>query len=341
MSIKKIILFLIFSLSILVLGEQDYKSLYLVAPEYKDIVKTWTRSIDNEKIAEENQKFILENENNNKTKPSEKIVVPASNGQPEVFIYLYKPANMKKGEKLPAVYYTHGGGYILGSANMNSDNLNKFVNDNNVVLVSVEYRLSTEAPFPADLEDAYQGLTFVFDNADKLGIDKNKIILMGDSAGGGLAARLGLLTRDRKIYNLAGQILIYPMLDYRTGTDASPYDSSLTGEFVWTAKSNQYGWAKLRGGQNISEKEMPYFSPAMAKDVSNSPETFIIVGTLDLFVNEDIDYANKLIQAGVETELHVVPGVVHTYENLIPTSPQALEFVRLRDAAVQKMVGRN
>ena len=210
-----------------------------------------------------------------------------------------------------------------------------------MLLVSVEYRLATESPFPADVEDAYHGLAYIFDNADKLGIDKNKIILMGDSAGEGLATRLGLLTRDRKKYNLAGQILIYPMLDYRAGTSVSPYNSSLTGEFVWTAKSNKFGWSKLRGNKNISENEMPYFSPAMAKDVSNSPKTFMIVGTLDLFVNEDIDYANKLVQAGIETELHVIPGIVHAYESLIPNSPQALEFVRLRNNAIQKMIGRN
>lgn len=330
-----------FALSILVLGEENYKSLYLVAPEYKEVVKTWTESVNSDEVLRARQKIILQNENNNKTRPSQKIVVPASKEQPEVFIYLYKPANMKKGEKLPTIYYTHGGGYILGSANMYSDNLTKIANDNNVILVSVEYRLATEAPFPADVEDAYHGLAYIFDNADKLGIDKNKIILMGDSAGGGLATRLGLLTRDRKKYNLVGQILIYPMLDYRTGTSASPYNSSLTGEFVWTAESNQFGWTKLRGNKNISEIKMTYFSPAMAKDVSNSPKTFMIVGTLDLFVNEDIDYANKLIQAGVETELHVIPGVVHAYENLIPNSPQALEFVRLRNNAIQKMIGRN
>lgn len=331
---------MIFCLSILVLGEENYRSLYLVAPEYKEAVKSTTASIDNDKLLKDRQTLILQNQNNNKTKPSEKVVVPAINGQPEVSLYIYRPASMKKGEKLPTIYYTHGGGYILGTANMYSDKLTDLVNENNVILVSAEYRLATEATFPADVEDAYRGLAYIFDNANKLGIDKNKIILMGDSAGRGLATRLGLLTRDRKKYNLVGQILIYPMLDYRTGTSASPYNSSLTGEFVWTAKSNQFGWAKLRGNKNISEKEMPYFSPAMVKDVSNSPKTFMIVGTLDLFVNEDIDYANKLIQAGVETELHVIPGVVHGYQNLVPTSPQALEFTRLRNAAIQRMIGR-
>lgn len=103
---------MIFCLSILVLGEENYRSLYLVAPEYKEAVKSTTASIDNDKLLKDRQTLILQNQNNNKTKPSEKVVVPAINGQPEVSLYIYRPASMKKGEKLPTIYYTHGGGYI-------------------------------------------------------------------------------------------------------------------------------------------------------------------------------------------------------------------------------------
>ncbi len=333
---KKLFLLLALSLASISFGESNYKSLHLVAPEYREAVKDFIVDITTDEQIAQLQKTYLEEAKNPKVKPTQKITAPATKNQPKVDMYMFKPKNATS-KKLPLIYHTHGGGYILGTALQNTDLLDKMANDNNAIVITVEYRLATEAPFPADVNDAYHGLSYVLKNSDRYGIDADKVILTGESAGGGLATRLGLMARDKKEHKISGQILVFPMLDYRTGTEEDIYKNEYAGEFTWTAASNRTGWSKLRGNKTISEKEMPYFSPALAKDVSNSPKTFIITGDLDLFVNENIDYANKLIKAGVSTELHVIPGMVHGYMLLLPDSEQSLQYEELKNRAIQKM----
>ncbi|OOF60285.1 alpha/beta hydrolase [Rodentibacter myodis] len=277
----------------------------------------------------DNQKSVLEN------KHAVHWIVPSEGSQPAVNLYVYKPQQVKG--KLPVIYFIHGGGYVMGNAKSGGDSLQTIADRQKAAVVSLEYRLASEAPFPADLNDAYHGLRYIYQNAEKLGLDNQRVVLMGESAGGGLTARLALYTRDQREFAPEGQVLIYPMLDYRTGTDTSPYRNPYSGEFAWTAAANRLGWTALRGGQSISDGQMPYFSPAMAKKLDNLPPTFIMVGDLDLFVNEDIDYANKLIQAGVPTELFVIPGVFHVFEMANPEGQKTKNYLNWRSNAIDQM----
>lgn len=269
------------------------------------------------------------------TVPTGKIVAPAKDHQPTVDLYTFYPTLQK--DKNSVIYFIHASGYLTGNARQHNQLLFNLANETNAVVISLEYRLAGEAPYPADIDDAYHGLAYVFDNADELGFDKNKIIIMGESAGGGLAARLALKVRDLGAYNLKGQVLVCPMLDYRTGSEESIYQNPYAGEFIWTAKTNQTGWQMLKGGQEICAEEMPYYSASMATDVSNLPRTFIAVGSLDLFVNENIDYANRLIMSGVATDLLVLNGVPHGIEVISPDSAEAKRYIDARTQIISAM----
>jgi triacylglycerol lipase len=179
------------------------------------------------------------------------------------------------------------------------------------LVVSVDYRLPPEVPYPGPLEDCYCGLLWVHENADELGVDRGRIAVAGESAGGGLVAALALLARDRGEVPLVHQHLIYPMLDDRTCRQtANPF----AGEFVWSPESNQFGWSSMLGGQTGGPDVPAYAAPARADDLSGLPSTFIAVGALDLFAEEDMEYARRLMRAGVPTELHVYPGAYHGFE---------------------------
>lgn len=251
-------------------------------------------------------------------------------------LHVFRPKADIEG-KAPVIYFIHGGGYIMGNARMKNASLFDLAERSRAVVLSVEYRLATDAPFPADIDDAYHGLSHVFDQAEELGFDRRKIVIMGESAGGGLAARLALKTRDLGKYHPAGQVLIYPMLDHRTGTQASPYRNPYAGEFIRTTRLNRLGWNTLRGGQKIPARQMPYFSAATARNLRGLPRTFLMVGTLDLFANEDIDYANRLIQAGVPTDLLLIDGVYHVFEMAQPGSPQTQRYLNARTDAIRRM----
>jgi triacylglycerol lipase len=179
------------------------------------------------------------------------------------------------------------------------------------VIVSVDYRLAPETAFPGAIEDCYAGLTWTVAHAAELNIDTARLGVMGESAGGGLAAALALLARDRGEIALAFQVLTYPMLDDRTCTRAPhPY----AGEFLWTPRNNRYGWRALLGEEPGGPKVSPYAAPARADDLSGLPPTFLMTGALDLFVDENIDYARRLVAAGVPTEFHVYPGAFHAFD---------------------------
>jgi triacylglycerol lipase len=237
-------------------------------------------------------------------------MVPGPAGAPDVGLRIYRPSGASGA--LPVIYHIHGGGYVLGSAETSEPICRPLVAELGCALVSVDYRLAPETPHPGPVEDCYAGLAWLFDNAVAEGFDPARIGVKGESAGGGLAAALALLARDRGRYQLAFQHLIYPMLDDRTGsgTDTHPH----VGEFVWQLPSNRFGWASLLGqtpgGPNVS----PYAAPARATNLAGLPPTFIYVGTLDLFLEEDIDYARRLLHAGVPVELHLLPGAFHAFE---------------------------
>lgn len=227
---------------------------------------------------------------------------------------VYRPREAT--EALGCIFHIHGGGFLFGSAKNMEHEHRPLAASQQCVITSVDYRVAPETCFPGNIEDCYAALAWVVANAGTLGVDTGRIGVMGESAGGGLAAALALLARDRGEHGLAFQHLIYPMLDDRTCVgDAHP----LTGEFVWAPESNRFGWASLLGHEPGLEGVSPYAAPARAEDLTGLPPTFISTGALDLFLEEDIEYARRLTRAGVPTELHVWPGAFHAFDAM----PQA------------------
>jgi acetyl esterase len=207
------------------------------------------------------------------------------------------------------------------------------------VIVSVDYRLAPETPFPGPQEDCYAGLDWLIANAGSFGVDPDRIIVMGESAGGGLAAALAHMVRDRGEHRLAGQILVYPMLDHRTGGDQDPYKNPMTGEFVWTPTRNQFGWESLRGDYAVDDNRKGWFSPSRADELAGLPPAYIMVGSLDLFLDENLDYARRLAAAGVPAELHLYPGAIHGF-NMAADARISKQSARdLMDALAQMLSG--
>ena len=177
--------------------------------------------------------------------------------------------------------------------------------------MSVDYRLAPETRFPGAVEDCYAALSWLVAKAAEVGVDPARIGVMGESAGGGLAAALTLLVRDRGEHRLAFQHLIYPMIDDRTCVTATP--NPYAGEFIWTNQANRFGWSSLLGAEPGGEGVSPYAAAARAESVTGLPPAYIATGALDLFLDEDLTYAQRLIRGGVPVELHVYPGAYHGF----------------------------
>ena len=252
--------------------------------------------------------------------------VPGPAGAPEVEIWIYRPKN--DSGVLPCIFHIHGGGYVAGDAAQNEGGHRALVASLGCCIVSVNYRLAPETPHPGPVEDCYAALAWVFAHAAELKVDPLRIGVMGESAGGGLAAALALLARDRGQLTLAFQHLIYPMLDDRTCV--APEPNPYVGEYIWTAHNNHFGWSSLLGHAPGGEDVSPYAAPARAADLSRLPPTFISTGSLDLFLEEDLEYARRLLRAGVPVELHVYPGGFHAF-NVAPGA--AIAVMARRDSA--------
>ncbi len=235
--------------------------------------------------------------------------IPGPQDAPDVRVLVYRPKNVSTA--VPALLWIHGGGYVLGDADQAGPQLKMIVSTLGCAAVAVDYRLAPETPHPGPVEDCYAALKWLYTNASGLSVDATRIAIGGDSAGGGLAAGLALLTRDRGEVPLVFELLIYPMLDDRTVTAADPHP--YTGEYIWTADSNRFGWTALLGQELGGPNVSPYAAAARAEKLEGLPPTYISVGTLDLFLEEDIEYARRLMRAGVPTELHVYPGAFHGF----------------------------
>ncbi|HTK09351.1 MAG TPA: alpha/beta hydrolase [Ktedonobacteraceae bacterium] len=235
--------------------------------------------------------------------------IPGPQGAPDVRVLVYLPKNVST--PTPGLLWIHGGGYVLGNADQARPQVQGIISATGCAVVAVDYRLAPEVPHPGPVEDCYAALKWLYTNADELGVDANRLAIGGDSAGGGLTAALALLTRDRGEVPLIFQLLIYPMLDDRTVTAADPHP--YTGEYVWTADANHFGWAALLGQEPGGPDVSPYAAPARAEHLEGLPPALIGVGTLDLFLEEDLEYARRLMRAGVPTELHVYPGAFHAF----------------------------
>lgn len=216
---------------------------------------------------------------------SERYISGAA-GNPDVRVKIYEP-KVKEGV-LPGVLYIHGGGYIFGTADMMDPALQQLVLEVDCVIVSVDYRLAPEHPFPAPLEDCYAALCWFAENAEALGVDSSRIAVTGPSAGGGLTAAVSLLARDRQGPSILFQMPLYPMIDDRSMTKSS---NEITDGRVWNKDKNQLGWNMYLGG--VGEAS-PYAAPARATDLSGLPPTYTCVGDLDPFRDETIDYRTAL-----------------------------------------------
>lgn len=260
--------------------------------------------------------------------------VPGGKGQPDVDIYVI---NAKTDGARPAILHTHGGGFVSGSARLSVKPMQDLAAELDCVVVTVEYRLAPEATWRGSVEDNYAALKWLHANASSLGVDGTRIALLGESAGGGHAALLAIVARDRGEVPVAFQCLIYPMLDDRTGSSraAAPHLAP-TG---WKASENRFGWESFLGmapgGANVPLAAVP----ARTKSLAGLPPAFIGVGSLDLFVEEDIDYARRLNGAGVPAELIVVPGAVHGFDMMVPDAPVVRRFNAAKIDALRRGLG--
>lgn len=209
----------------------------------------------------------------------------------------------------PLMVFFHGSGFVLCSLDTHDGICRNLCAGSGCLVVSVDYRLAPETPHPGPVEDCHAALQWLRGQAAELGVDPGRVAVMGESAGGGLAAALALLARDRGEVPFILQVLVAPMIDDRTTVraDVGPY----TGEFIWTREHNLFGWTCLLGGPPGGPDVSPYAAAARAEDLAGLPPTFINLGDLDLFVEEAMDYSRRLLRAGVPVELHVYPGLIH------------------------------
>jgi len=270
----------------------------------------------------------------------ERQLVPGLNGAPDVPVLVYTPPGLPADPR-PTVLHIHGGGYIMGDAMMN-DAMNRATSlALGCVVASVDYRLAPETAWPGAVEDCYAALTWLVGNATRLGVDPARIAVTGESAGGGHAAALALYVRDRQREDHAApalcfQLLDCPMLDDRSGSLAEPHPH--TGEFVWTAETNHFGWTAMLGCEAGTDQVPPGAVPARVEDLKDLPPAFLILGALDLFLEETLEYARRLTRAGVPMELHVIPGAYHGY-SVMPGSPQTVLTTQLKLSAMARALG--
>ncbi|MGB3761984.1 MAG: alpha/beta hydrolase [Ornithinimicrobium sp.] len=253
--------------------------------------------------------------------------VPGPTGEPDIGVRISRP--LDRHGALPGVFYIHGGGMVLGDIDGENVQATTISDEVGAVVVSVDYRLAPEHPYPAPVEDCYAGLAWMVDHAEELSIDPDRIALYGGSAGGGLVLAVALLARDRGGPKIAFQMPIYPMIDDRNETDSSHAIRDLG---IWDRSANIEAWAWYLGGNPADQ----YAAPARADDLSGLPATFIDVGTADLFLDEDVAFARRLMQAGVPTELHVHPGSYHASETFAPEAALSQRIWALRLDALRR-----
>ena len=267
--------------------------------------------------------------------PNDRVVredhqIPGPDGN-QIRVRVYRPANATTA--LPGFYFIHGGGMMIRSIDASDLDCEAYVEQVGCVVVSVDYRLAPEHPYPAPVEDCYAGLRWMIDHAETLGVDPSRIAVGGPSAGGGLAAGTCLLARDRGGPPIAFQVLVYPMLDDRNQT---PSARAFSGILSWSQEHNASGWSAYLGDAVGGEDVPIYAAPVRATDLSGLPPTIVQVGELEVFRDEDIDYATRLLQAGVPTELHVYPGAFHGWDAFAPEAAVTVQMVGDRFAAMRR-----
>jgi acetyl esterase/lipase len=255
--------------------------------------------------------------------------IPGCDGDPDVRLLMYEPPT---GARRPALLHIHAGGHVMGLPEMNDAQHRRFAHDVGCVVVSVDYRLAPEHPYPAGLHDCLATLRWMHATAAQLGIDPSKIGVAGESAGGGMAVGLALLVRDRNDCPVKYLSLVAPMLDDRTGTsDETPLQSQ---DLSWSRASNRFGWHALLG---TAEPEI-YAAPARAESYAGLPDTYIAVGSLDLFAQENLAFAAQLMNDDVGFEMHLFPGAYHGFDR-VPEARVSQQFVMDRSRALKRAIG--
>lgn len=229
-------------------------------------------------------------------------------------VKIYEPKK-RQFEKLPAVFWIHGGGYVLGHPDVDDGLCERFVKDIHCVVVSIDYRLAPEHTFPSAIEDCYAGLKWTTENAEELRIDDSRIAIAGASAGGGLAASLALMLRDKGELKIAFLMPLYPMLDDRNVTPSSYEINEDNLPTAWNREANLVAW-RMYLGSNFGKEVSPYAAPARAKDLTKLPPVYTCVGQLDPFRDETLEFVIRLAQAGVPVEFHLYPGCFHGFDSI-------------------------
>lgn len=260
--------------------------------------------------------------------------VPGPDGQPDISLLICLPKHATT--PTPAILHIHGGGMIVGDNRFGLVEMLDLAEPLGMAVVSVEYRLAPETPDPGPVEDCYAGLVWLSDHADELTIDPDRIVVGGASAGGGLAAGVTLLARDRSGPAILAQLLLSPMLDDRND---SPSARQMRGVGIWDSSSNETGWNALlgdsvRGGPEVS----PYAAPSRAADLSGLPSTFIDVGSAETFRDEDVAYASRIWQPGGRLELHVWPGGFHGFDVVVPHAVMSQDAIAARAAWLRRQL---
>jgi acetyl esterase/lipase len=235
----------------------------------------------------------------------------------------------------PVLYYIHGGGMVMGSPRDALGEVLELAASVGAAVASVGYRLAPETPFPGPLDDCYQGLTWVAEHADEYGLDPERIIAIGGSAGAGLAAGLTLLARDRKGPQLFAQVLMSPMLDDRNDSGSVEQMASLP---MWNKAANEVGWSAYLGERRGGPEVSPYAAPARALDLSGLPPAFIDVGSADSFRDEDVAYAARIWAAGGVAEFHVWPGGFHGFDGIAPHAEISKSAVAARVSWLRRLL---
>ncbi|MGP9022824.1 alpha/beta hydrolase [Streptomyces sp. BR1] len=266
----------------------------------------------------------------------EELRAPGVSGGPDVTLVSARPAGIAG--PLPILYYMHGGGMITGNAwSVLPRLLREWALPLQLAVISVEYRLAPYAQYPGPVEDCHAGLVWAADHAADLGLDAGRIVVGGKSAGGGLAAALALLTRDRGGPAPIGQLLLSPMLDDRNDTFSS---HQMAGRDTWDRTSNATAWQALLGDRYGTADLPPYAAPARATDLSELPPAYLEVGSAETFRDEVVAYANAIWQAGGEAELHVWPGAFHGFDTLAPQAGLSRDAREARTHWLRRLLDR-
>ena len=263
-------------------------------------------------------------------------VVPGREGDPDVEIRIYRPAT-EPDTAMPGLFEIHGGGFIVGDLTMMDAFCDAVAATLPAVVVSVNYRLAPEDPYPAGVEDCYAALRWFADNAAELGVDVSRIAIAGQSAGGGLAAATALLARDRGGPDLCFQLLDIPELDDRLET---PSMLQFVDTPLWNRPNAVRSWSWYLGSDDApgSADVSQYAAPARSEDLAGLPPAFVAVMEFDPLRDEGIIYAMRLLAAGVSTELHAYPGTFHG-SSLVTTAEVSKRHARDAQAALRRALG--